>query len=141
MQHRHILLIDDEDDIREVAGLSLEITEGWTVTSANGGARGIELAGSCGPDAILLDVMMPGLDGPHTLLALRSQEATRSIPVIFLTAKVQAADRERFMRLGVQGIIAKPFDPMTLGAQINGLLSSVPLPAEKVESLAGCPLS
>jgi CheY-like chemotaxis protein len=123
MQHRHLLLIDDEDDIREVASLSLEMTQGWKVTAANGGARGIELAASCAPDAILLDVMMPDMDGPNTLRALRSQESTRSIPVIFLTAKVQAADRERFLKLGVRGIIAKPFDPMTLGEQIDALLA------------------
>lgn len=122
MQHRHLLLIDDEDDIREVAGLSLEMTQGWTVTTANGGAAGIAVAGNCAPDAILLDVMMPDLDGPGTLRALQSQEATKFIPVIFLTAKVQAADRESFLRLGVRGIIAKPFDPMTLGAQVSALL-------------------
>jgi CheY-like chemotaxis protein len=123
MQHRHLLLIDDEDDIREVAGLSLEMTQGWTITTANGGAAGIALARTCAPDAILLDVMMPDLDGPGTLRGLQSQEATKSIPVIFLTAKVQAADRESFMQLGVRGIIAKPFDPITLGEQINALLA------------------
>lgn len=125
MQHRHLLLIDDEDDIREVAGLSLEMTQGWTVTTANGGAAGIALAGNCAPDAILLDVMMPDLDGPGTLRTLQSQETNRSIPVIFLTAKVQAADRDSFLQLGVRGIIAKPFDPMTLGEQITALLEWV----------------
>lgn len=123
MQPKHLLLIDDEDDIREVAGLSLEMTKGWKVTTANGGAAGVALAGSWLPSAILLDVMMPDMDGPATLLALQSHEATWSIPVIFLTAKVQAADRERFMQLGVRGIIAKPFDPLTLGEQINALLA------------------
>jgi CheY-like chemotaxis protein len=76
--------------------------------TANGGAAGIVLAGSCSPDAILLDVMMPEMDGPSTFRALQLQEATRSIPVIFLTAKVQAADRQKLMELGVHGIIAKP---------------------------------
>jgi DNA-binding response OmpR family regulator len=123
MQPKHLLLIDDEDDIREVAGLTLELTEGWTVTTANGGAPGIALAGTCAPDAILLDVMMPDLDGPGTLRELRLLESTKSIPVIFLTAKVQASDRERFMELGVRGIIAKPFDPITLGDQIRALLA------------------
>jgi len=120
---RHLLLIDDEDDIREVAGLSLEMTQGWTITTANGGAAGIAVAESCTPDAILLDVMMPDMDGAGTLRVLQSQEATKTIPVIFLTAKVQAADRESFLRLGVRGIIAKPFDPLTVGAQINALLA------------------
>lgn len=120
---RHLLLIDDDDDIREVASLSLEMTQGWTIRTANGGLAGIAVAGTCTPDAILLDVMMPDMDGPDTLRVLQSQEATKAIPVIFLTAKVQAADRESFMRLGVRGIIAKPFDPITLGEQINALLA------------------
>lgn len=123
MQTRHLLLIDDEDDIREVASLSLEMTQGWTVTTANGGASGIALAGTCAPDAILLDVMMPDMDGPTTFRALQMQQTTKSIPVIFLTAKVQAADRQRFMQLGVRGLIAKPFDPITLGERISELLS------------------
>jgi two-component system alkaline phosphatase synthesis response regulator PhoP len=125
MQPRHLLLIDDDDDIREVASLSLEMTQGWTITTASGGAAGITLAGTCAPDAILLDVMMPDVDGPSTLLALQAQEGTQSIPVIFLTAKVQAADRDRFLQLGVRGIIPKPFDPVTLGDQINTLLAWV----------------
>jgi two-component system, OmpR family, alkaline phosphatase synthesis response regulator PhoP len=120
---RHLLLIDDENDIREVAGLSLEMTQGWRITAANGGAAGIAAAGTCAPDAILLDVMMPDMDGPATLRILQSQDGTKLIPVIFLTAKVQAADRERFMQLGIRGIIAKPFDPVTLGEQIRSLLA------------------
>ena len=123
MQPRHLLLIDDEDDIREVAGLSLEMTQGWTITAAKGGAAGIAVAGTCAPDAILLDVMMPDMDGPATLRVLQSQDGTKSIPVLFLTAKVQAADRERLMQLGVRGIIAKPFDPVTLGDEISSLLA------------------
>lgn len=123
MPRKHLLVIDDEDDIREVATLSLELTEGWIVTTANCGSRGTALAVAMTPDAILLDVMMPDLDGPSTLRALQMHEATRSIPVIFLTAKVQAADRQRFMQLGVRGIIAKPFDPLTLGQQIREVLA------------------
>jgi CheY-like chemotaxis protein len=123
MPHKQLLVIDDEDDIREVATLSLELTEAWTVKSANGGKAGAALALSIKPDAILLDVMMPDMDGPSTLRALQQQEGTSSIPVIFLTAKVQAADRHKFMQLGVRGIIAKPFDPLTLGQQIKDVLS------------------
>ncbi|MEO8382266.1 MAG: response regulator [Acidobacteriota bacterium] len=123
MQPRHVLVIDDEDDIREVAGLGLEMTQGWTITTANGGAAGLQLAQTIVPDVILLDVMMPEMDGPSTLRALQRDEATKSIPVIFLTAKVQAADRQKFLALGVRGIIAKPFDPVTLGDQIIALLS------------------
>ena len=102
MPPKQLLVIDDEGDIREVARLSLELTEGWTVMTANGGATGTALALSMGPDAILLDVMMPDMDGPCTLRALQQQRGTESIPVIFLTAKVQAADRQRFMQLGVE---------------------------------------
>lgn len=123
MLSRHLLLIDDEDDIREVASLSLEMTHGWKITTANGGAAGIAVATAVRPDAILLDGMMPDMDGPGTFRVLQSLEATRAIPVIFLTAKVQPADRDTFMGLGARGIIAKPFDPLTLGEQITALLS------------------
>jgi CheY-like chemotaxis protein len=123
MPHKQLLVIDDEDDIREVAKLSLQLTEGWTVMTANGGSAGTALALSMEPDAILLDVMMPEMDGPTTLRALQQEGATKSVPVIFLTAKVQAADRQKLMQLGVRGIIAKPFDPLTLGQQIKDVLS------------------
>jgi CheY-like chemotaxis protein len=122
MPRKRILLIDDEDDIREVATLTLELTCDWEITAAGSGLDGIALARAHHPDAILLDVMMPDLDGPSTLAALRSDDATRDIPVIFLTAKVQSSDRQRFHQLGVRGIIAKPFDPIVLGAQVAGIL-------------------
>ena len=123
MQPKHLLIIDDEDHIREVAGLSLEMTQGWRVSTASSGAMGVETARREKPDAILLDVMMPEKDGPTTLRELQMGEDTRLIPVIFLTAKVQAPDRRRFMELGVPGIIAKPFDPLTLGQQIRDVLA------------------
>jgi len=123
MPPKQILIIDDENDIREVARLSLELTENWTVSSANGGAAGTALALTSEPDAILLDVMMPDMDGPTTLRVLQQNGVTRTIPVIFLTAKVQAADRQKFMQLGVRGIISKPFDPLTLGQQIRSMLA------------------
>jgi CheY-like chemotaxis protein len=123
MRHKQVLVIDDEGDIREVAGLSLQLTEGWTVMTANGGAAGMAIALAMAPDAILLDVMMPDMDGPSTLRVLQQQSVTKAIPVIFLTAKVQAADRQKFMQLGVRGIISKPFDPLTLGQHIKDVLS------------------
>jgi len=122
MPHRTILLIDDEDDIREVATLTLETMGDFAVTSASNGEAGIECATRERPDAILLDVMMPELDGPSTLARLRSIAVTRDIPVIFLTAKVQAVDRRRLADLGAVGIIAKPFDPMTLAEEVTSLL-------------------
>lgn len=121
MPPKQILVIDDENDIQEVARLSLQLTENWIVMSANSGAAGALLALSEEPDAILLDVMMPDMDGPSTLRVLQQQGAT--IPVIFLTAKVQPADRQKFMQLGVRGIISKPFDPLTLGQQIREMLA------------------
>jgi len=121
MQHR-ILIIDDEDDIREVAAMSLETVAGWEVMVANSGAQGIVRAAQYQPDAILLDVMMPGMDGPTTLRELRGNPATSRIPVLFLTAKVQATERRRFADLGVHAVLVKPFDPMTLSTQIAGAL-------------------
>jgi two-component system alkaline phosphatase synthesis response regulator PhoP len=125
MPRKSILLIDDEDDIREVATLTLELTRGWDVIAAGSGRDGIAMARRLTPDAILLDVMMPDLDGPSTLAALQDDAVTRDIPVIFLTAKVQSSDRQRFHQLGVRGVIAKPFDPMALGGLVAGILDWV----------------
>jgi CheY-like chemotaxis protein len=113
-----ILIIDDEEGI---LGLVRDILQapGWRVLTANSGKEGLAYARAKRPDAILLDVMMPDLDGPTTLQQLRANPATRSIPVILLTAQVQAADRHRFASLDVQGVIAKPFDPLRLAAQIS----------------------
>ena len=119
---RKILLVDDEDDIREVAQMSLEMTAGWEVVTAASGAEGLRAAAAEQPDAILLDVMMPGMDGPATARALKAAPETAEIPIILLTAKVQAADRRRFDDLGVAGILAKPFDPMALAEQVRGVL-------------------
>ncbi len=121
MSHR-ILIIDDEDDIREVAALSLETVAGWDVAVASSGAQGLARAAEYRPDAILLDVMMPGMDGPTTFRALRQNPATSRIPVLLLTAKVQSNDQRRFADLGVEAILFKPFDPLTLSSQIAGVL-------------------
>lgn len=123
---RHILLIDDEEDIREVVSLSLETVAGWRVTSAGSGREGIELAKKAMPDAVLLDVMMPGQDGPATLRLLRSDETTAQIPVIFLTAKVQSIERERLQGAGAAGFLAKPFNPMTLATEVSQILGWQP---------------
>jgi CheY-like chemotaxis protein len=119
---RTILVVDDEDDIREVAQLSLEMVGGWQVLAAGSGAEALRRAQEERPDAILLDVMMPGMDGPTTFRSLQSNPATRGIPVILLTAKVQPADRRRFDDLGVAGVLSKPFDPMELAAQVASAL-------------------
>jgi CheY-like chemotaxis protein len=121
MSHR-ILIIDDEDDIREVAALSLETVANWQVYTANSGAQGLARAIEHQPDAILLDVMMPGMDGPSTFRELRKNPATSHIPVLLLTAKVQSSDQRRFADLGVEAILFKPFDPLTLSDQICSVL-------------------
>ena len=111
---RKILIIDDEDDIREVAALSLETVAGWEVIKASSGAQGLARAVDYQPDAILLDVMMPGMDGPSTFRELRKNPDTAGIPVLLLTAKVQSTDQRRFADLGVEAVLFKPFDPLTL---------------------------
>ena len=115
---RRVLIVDDEDHIREVAATSLEILAGWQVLTAACAREAIALATAEQPDAILLDVMMPDMDGPTTFEQLQALPATRPIPVILLTAKVQPGDRRRFSELGVKAVIAKPFDPVDLPAQV-----------------------
>jgi CheY-like chemotaxis protein len=122
MMPKRVLLVDDEPDIREVAKVSLEMVGGWEVLTAASGREAIAMAAVERLDAILLDVMMPDMDGPTTFTGLQAEPATREIPVLLLTAKVQAADQRRFAELGVRGVIPKPFDPMTLAGQVAGLL-------------------
>lgn len=119
---RRILIIDDEDDIREVAALSLETVAGWDVCTANCGTDGIRKAEDEQPDAILMDVMMPAMDGPTTFREMQKNPGIRHIPVLLLTAKVQGVDQRRFAGLGVSGILFKPFDPLTLAAQMSAAL-------------------
>jgi two-component system alkaline phosphatase synthesis response regulator PhoP len=121
-----ILVVDDEPDIREVAQLSLGMVGGHEVMTAASGAEGLAIAQAERPDAIVLDVMMPELDGPSTFARLRENETTRDIPVVFLTAKVQAADVHRLEQLGAAGVLAKPFDPMTLAAELGRVLGWSP---------------
>jgi two-component system alkaline phosphatase synthesis response regulator PhoP len=122
MAIRRILIVDDEDDIREVAQVSLELLGPYEVLTASGGRDGVDSARLRQPDAILLDVMMPDLDGPATLAELRADPATRDIPVLFLTAKTQSAEHTRLAMLGVAGILTKPFDPLKLAAQVAAAL-------------------
>jgi CheY-like chemotaxis protein len=122
MPIRRILIVDDEDDIREVAQVSLELLGPYEVLTASGGRDGVDSARLRQPDAILLDVMMPDLDGPATLAELRADPATRDIPVLFLTAKTQSAEHTRLAMLGVAGILTKPFDPLKLAAQVAAAL-------------------
>ena len=125
MWRKRILIIDDDPDIREVATMTLESMSDFDVLTADGGRDGVAAAHAAVPDVILLDVMMPELDGPATLELLRLSKATRGIPVIFLTAKVRTAERDRLRSLDVAGVIAKPFDPVIFGAQITDILESI----------------
>jgi CheY-like chemotaxis protein len=117
-----ILIVDDDDAIREVAQTSLELVGGWQVDCASSGADALIIARQNQPDAILLDVMMPAMDGPTTFGRLQADPRTRSIPVVLLTAKVQGSERRRWESLGVAGVLAKPFDPMTLPKEVAELL-------------------
>ncbi len=119
---RRILIIDDEDDIREVAALSLESVAGWEIVTARSGAEGIETAKTEKPDAILMDVMMPAMDGPTTFKEMQKVPEIAAIPVILLTAKVQGVDQRRFAGLGVAAVLFKPFDPLTLADQMSTAL-------------------
>lgn len=118
MNLKRILVIDDEDDIREVAQLSLEMVGGWEVLTAHSGTEGLVVAETEHPDAILLDVMMPDMDGPATFKELQANPTTEDIPVILLTAKVLSSDQRRFSELGVTAVIPKPFEPMNLATQV-----------------------
>lgn len=119
---RRLLLVDDEEAIRTIARLSLERIAGFTVIPAASGRAALEAAADDGPfDVVLLDVMMPGLDGPATLARLRAGPLPAGVPVVFLTAKTTPADRERLLALGAAGVIAKPFDPMTLPDQVRAI--------------------
>lgn len=120
---RHVLVVDDDELLREVAKAALELVGGWRVTTVLSGAEAKEQAQALLPDAILLDVMMPGLDGPGTVHGLRQDPRTREIPIIFLTAKLPAGGQVAWEQLGLAGVIPKPFDPMTLAADMAQLLS------------------
>lgn len=120
---RRLLLVDDAPDIREIARLSLERIGGWSVVTVASGQEALGALTSHGPfDAILLDVMMPGMDGPTTLRRLRDAGLAAATPVVFLTAKAQTADRRRLGCTGAIGVIAKPFDPLLLPVELAKIL-------------------
>jgi CheY-like chemotaxis protein len=119
-----VLLVDDEPHIRRIGELSLKGVGKWTVVLASSGHEAIEAAARESFDLILLDVMMPGMDGQETFSQLRARPDTASIPVIFMTAKVQKHEVERYREAGAAGVIPKPFDPMALPSQILDILAS-----------------
>jgi CheY-like chemotaxis protein len=122
MTTKRILVVDNEQYIREVAQICLETVADWQVITASSGSEGLTKAEVEQPDAILLDVMMPDMDGVTTFKKLQANAATQHIPVILLTAKIQASDRRRYAELGMKAAIAKPFNPLQLAGQVAAAL-------------------
>lgn len=118
---RHVLYADDEADILSVASLALEMVGGLEVTACPGGSEAIAAAHRHRPDLILLDVMMPVMDGPATLAAIRSDPDLAAIPVVLLTARIRRAEVETYLAAGADGVIAKPFNPMTLADEVRAV--------------------
>ena len=124
MEIRKVLLVEDEDDIRKVAQISLQFRGGWEVSLAADGEECLERAVSDRPDLILLDCMMPRMDGYETCRRLKGDPTLREIPVIFLTAKSQESEVRKGLALGAIGYLIKPFNPMSLAAEIREILES-----------------
>ncbi len=122
MMTKLVLIVDDEEDIREVVRISLEEFAGWQTITATNGVEGLQMAQRQPPDAILLDVSMPDMDGFELCEQLQRHANTRQIPVVVLTAKVLPSDRRRLEELRVAGVITKPFDPLTIWSQIAEIL-------------------
>ena len=122
MQPKRILVVDDEESIQKVVRLSLKMEASWDTITASSGQEGIRQAEIHQPDAILLDVMMPEIDGIATFEALNRNPKTQAIPVILLTAKTRTSEKRLFQNLGVAGVITKPFNPLTLASQMAKLL-------------------
>jgi two-component system, OmpR family, response regulator len=116
-----ILYIEDDPDIQEIAKLALEAIGGFQVRVCDSCQQALEEIKQCKPQLILLDVMMPGNDGPSTLQILRQIDGVKNIPVVFITAKVQKHEVESYLAIGAQGVITKPFDPMTLADTVKNL--------------------
>ena len=113
----HILCVDDQDDIQEVVKLCLEMDGGFAIYTCSGGAEALDFLAHTRPDLILLDVMMPGMDGPATFAAMK--ERGMDVPVIFMTARVRGAEVSQYLDMGAVGVVPKPFDPVTLAGEIR----------------------
>lgn len=118
---QHVLCIDDDEDILQVAQICLETMANLKVSCCNSGTEGVQRAAEIHPDLILLDVMMPGFDGPSTLKELRKNPQLDTIPIVFMTARVQPSEVVDYLELGAAGVVCKPFDPMTLVDEIKAL--------------------
>lgn len=122
----HIFCVDDEDDILEVVKLSLEAIGGFTVSTCSGSQNCISAIENAQPNLVILDVMMPNMDGPTTLGLIKKNDKINKIPVIFMTAKVQQSEIDEYLSMGVVGVVSKPFDPMTLPDEIRAIWNKSP---------------
>lgn len=118
-----ILYVEDDPDIQAIAMMVLETINGFTLEACSGGSEALAKAVAFNPDLVLLDVMMPGMDGPETLKGLRAFPELVNTPIVFMTAKVQPQEVEGYLSLGAVGVIAKPFDPMTLAQELRDIWS------------------
>lgn len=125
MEIKTVLIVDDDSIIRTIVDIALSRVGKWNVVQAESGAKALELIQLHKPNLILLDVMMPGMDGPTTFNRIKEMENPLSIPVIFLTAKVQKQEVQNYCQLGAAGVISKPFDPVTLPGEILKIIGPV----------------
>ncbi len=126
MSAYRILHVEDEPDIREVVKISLALDPEITVKSCDSGTGALAEAARWSPDVILMDVVMPVMDGPEVLTHLREDARTARIPVVFMTARAQSSDIEHFLSLGAAGVVSKPFDPLTLAKSVRACVPSRP---------------
>lgn len=120
-----VLYVDDEPDIRQIVEMALGLAPQLSIHTGSSGEQALALTRSLRPDLVLLDVMMPGLDGPDTLMRMRAEPLLSHIPVIFVTAKAMPQEVARFRAMGAAGIIAKPFDPLKLADQVLAIWNSL----------------
>lgn len=116
---QHILCIDDETDILEVARMCLETVGGYQVSICSSGAEAVAKVDGIKPDLIMIDVMMPGMDGPATMIELKKNPALAKTPIVFMTARIQPTEIREYLVMGASAVLPKPFDPMTLSSQIQ----------------------
>lgn len=134
---RRILFVEDDPDIQTVAKMALEAIGGFTVLACGSGSEALSRLDEFAPDLVLLDVMMPGMDGPATLGALRQSQAGRDLPVVFMTARVQAQEVAAYREMGAEDVIAKPFDPMMLSEQVQSIWKTLKTRADGARQEAG----
>ena len=125
MNIEQVLLVDDDPSIRKIAEISLSRVGMWQVFVADSGTQALDVVSREQPDVILLDVMMPGMDGPTTLKHLRTKLSLADTPIIFMTAKVQKHEIDTYCQMGAAGVISKPFDPMLLPGQVKSIVESM----------------